>query len=147
MRWKYYIPHTWDPPSLRVPWAEIWLLPDDPNYKGKSIWLTIDALGDPSDPTHGSERAEFQRDALKKLGSKDLWIDGSDMIVRVRDFNKKEFLNFVKVWLNEVGLSVTELREAPFEDFKGTNQMAEIAEILIEKYLDGNEEETNSSDQ
>ncbi len=43
MKWKYFIPHTWDSPTSRQTWAEVWLLPDDPNYRGDSVWLTIDA--------------------------------------------------------------------------------------------------------
>jgi len=65
MKWKYHIPHIWDSP--REVWEDIWLLPDDPNYKrGESIWLTIDAFGEASDPSHGSDRAEFQKKSTEK---------------------------------------------------------------------------------
>lgn len=95
MNWKYHIPHVWDSP--RVVWEDIWLLPDDPNYEGESIWLTVDALGDTASPTQDPKRAEFQKEALKKLGDRQYWIDSANMIVRAKDFTKAELLRWVKV--------------------------------------------------
>ena len=128
MKWKYHIPHEWDTP--RTVGEDVWLLPDDPDYKGNSIWLTIDALGDSSDPSHGSEREEFQKEALEKLGNKEFWIDNADMIIRVRDFNKEELLVWVKVWLTENGFTVSDLIEAPFKEFAETNDHAKLIEQL-----------------
>jgi len=123
MNWKYHIPHTWDPPTQRMGWAEVWLLPNDPSYKGGSIWLTIDALaGGPDD----MEPGEFRKEALQKLGDRDFWIKDGDMIVRVEDFNREEFLQWVKVWIENRGLQFSGLVEAPFEDFAGTNKMARV---------------------
>jgi hypothetical protein len=128
MNWKYYIPHVWDAP--RTVWGDVWLLPCDPNYKGESIWLTVDALGDVSEPTHGSERAEFQKQALERLGQSDYWIEAGDMIVRAKDFSKEELLEWVKTWLTATGFKVTALVEAPMEEFAETNQQARIISSL-----------------
>jgi hypothetical protein len=124
MNWKYHIPHVWD--SQRAVWEDVWLLPEGPSYDGGSIWLTVDALGDASDPTHGSQRAEFQKEALKKLGHKDYWIEVGEMIVRAKDFSKEELLDWVKIWLIETGFEVTALVEAPPEDFAETNDHARV---------------------
>jgi hypothetical protein len=131
MKWKYHIPHAWDPATQRMGWAEVWLLPDDPGYNGGSIWLTIDALsGGPDDV----EPAEFRREALQKLGDQDVWVKGSDMIVRVENFDRQEFLQWAKVWLEYTGLKVSELVEAPFEDFAGTNNMARVIKEIRKNY-------------
>lgn len=132
MNWKYHIPHTWESP--RGVWEDVWLLPDDPNYKGESIWLTIDAFGDVSDPDYGSERADFQKEALKRLGDKQYWIGSGEMIVRATDFTKDELLHWVKVWLEETGFIVSSLREAPIEEFADTNEQARIIMTLHDKY-------------
>jgi hypothetical protein len=128
MNWKYHIPHVWDTP--RAVWEDVYLRPDVPDSDEQSVWLTIDALGDASDPNHGSDRAEFQKEALAKLGENAYWTDGADMIVRVRDFSKEEFLSWVKVWLEHNGLPVTDLVEAPFTEFAGTNPHAELLDAI-----------------
>ena len=50
MNWKYYCPRTWDEP--RQVWEDVYLLPDDPSYKGEAIHLTVDAFGDAQNPAH-----------------------------------------------------------------------------------------------
>ena len=136
MNWKYYIPHSWNSP--RAVWEDVWLLPCDPDYKGESIWLTVDALGDASDPTHGSERPEFQKEALEKLGQNDYWIEAGDMIVRARDFSKEELLEWVKTWLRETGFKVTALVEASIEEFAETNEQAKMIMSLRKRALPEN---------
>jgi hypothetical protein len=131
MNWKYYIPHIWDSP--RTVWEDVWLLPDDLTYSDQSLWLTVDALGDASDPSHGDEREEFQREALEKLGDQDYWIEAGEMIVRTRDFTKEELLEYVSIWLRETGLPVTALVEAPREDFAETNEHARIIMSLCKE--------------
>jgi hypothetical protein len=128
MNWKYHIPHVWN--TTRTVWEDVYLLPDLPDHESESIWLTIDALGDAADPAHGSDREEFQREALEKLGDKEDWVGGADMIIRARDFSKEELLQWVKVWLRESGFPVASLEEAPFSDFAGTNQHANILDTL-----------------
>ncbi len=138
MRWKYLIPHTWKFP--RETWADVLLLPDDPEYKGDALMLTIDALGDLSKPSIDEEEEEFRKDALEKLGSKDYWVGVGRMIVRVKDFNKEEFLNFVKIWFDENGLDVSELIETTIEDFKGKHAMADLI-ITLQKSYPGEKKE------
>jgi hypothetical protein len=101
MRWIYHIPHSWEP-GRRHPWGTVWLKPDGSVPDRPAISLTIDAFGDTSDPAHGSERALFQEEALAKLGGKECWIGGDEMIVNVRDFNRAEFLDWVQVWLRQI---------------------------------------------
>ncbi len=134
MNWRYHIPSIWHSP--RQVWEDIFLLPDAPDYEGDSIWLTIDALGDPDNPAHGSDRAEFIVEALVKLGNNPFWIDGTDMIVRAVDFDKAELLAWVKIWLTETGLLVDHLIETPLEPFVGTNPMATTLKTLQEVYDD-----------
>lgn len=121
MKWKYYIPHAWDEP--RESWEDFYLLPCDPSYRGDSIWLTIDALDDVNGTTAVLDTEDFHR-LEKEMEGKDYVVHGTDMIVRGEAFTKREFLKWVKVWLEENGFEVDELVEAPFEDFEGTNQHA-----------------------
>lgn len=130
MRWKYYIPHTWAEGS-RTPWAEIWLLPEDDRFSGKSVCLTIDALGDASDPTHGSDRAAFQKTALEKLGDHDHWIHGAEMVVRARDFTKEEFFAWVAVWLTKTGSREGQLVAGSRNDFSGSNPVATLIDQVL----------------
>ncbi len=136
MKWKYHIPHTWDPATLRMGWADVWLLPDDAGYDGGSIWLTIDALAGGADDMAAGE---FRQEALRKLGDRDFWIrtgddTGSpkdcDMIVRAEDFDRAEFLGWVKKWIESHGWTVSALTEAPFECFENTNDMARTVKAI-----------------
>jgi hypothetical protein len=135
VNWKYHIPHIWDPPTRRMGWAEVWLLPDDPEYRGESVWLTIDALS--GGPDFGVEPGEFRRQALEKIGERPFWIrprgDANarleagadcDMLVRAEDFDREEFLKWVELWLRETGLACSGLIEAPYDDFAGSNKQA-----------------------
>jgi hypothetical protein len=117
MRWKYFIPHVWN--RTRQAWEDIYLLPADELYKGQALWLTVDALGDRTNVEHGTDREEFQVEALKKLGDRPYLIDGADMIVRSADFSMDELLDWVRIWLRENRLTVTDLVEASVEEFSG----------------------------
>lgn len=139
MKWKYHIPHTWDPPSRRMGWADVWLLPDDLSYEGDSLWLTIDALGGGADDM---DPGEFRQEALKKLGDRDFWIKTGDdvcsvkdcdMIVRVEDFNRAEFLVWVQKWIEGQGWNFSGLTEAGFKDFQDSNGMARIVKAIKAK--------------
>ena len=55
MDWKYYIMHEW-PDGQRRLWGELFLLPDDPSYEGKAVWLIVKS---------GKTVAEYR--ALRKL--------------------------------------------------------------------------------
>ena len=115
--WKYCFPHVWDSP--RQVWEDVYLLPDSDSYTGPGFFLTVDALGNADNPAHGTDRAEFQKEALAKLGTAEYFIDEGEMIVRREDFTKKELLAWVRVWLEHHGLSVRGLREAPSSEFVG----------------------------
>jgi hypothetical protein len=139
MKWKYHIPHTWEPPSQRMGWADVWLLPDDPAYDGDSVWLTIDALGGGADDM---EPGEFRREALEKLGGRDFWIktadDASsakdcDMIVRAENFDRAEFLVWVQKWIESQGWQFSSLLQAPFEEFENSNQMARTVKAIKDR--------------
>src|ERR1700694_1901823 len=130
MNCKYYIPHVWNVP--RTLWEDIWLMPENKHDFERSIWLTIDALGDTSATTERPDRIKFQEMALTKLGSSEFWIEGTDMIVRTNDFNREEFLSWARVWLVTTGFEVTELIEGSFTEFKNTNRHATIIGSLSE---------------
>ncbi len=122
--WKYCFPHVRDRP--RQVWEGVYLLPDSPKYSGPGLWLTVDALGNVNNPAHGTDRASFQKTALRKLGEADYWIDGGEMVVRQEDFSKEELLDWVRVWLEHHGLPVGRLREAPASEFVGFVRHATI---------------------
>jgi hypothetical protein len=139
MKWKYHIPHVWDPPTERVGWADVWLLPDDPAYNGGSLWLTIDAL---SGGAFDTEPGAFRAEALRKLGDREFWVKSEDemssakdcdMIVRAENFDRAEFLGWVQKWIEHQELEFSGLIEAPFEDFADSNDMARTIKSIQQK--------------
>jgi hypothetical protein len=135
MNWKYHVPHAWEP-GKRCPWAEVRLLPQDPRFSARSICLTVDAFGDTSDPTHGSDRLAFQQEALKKLNNAPYWISGPEMIVQVRDFGHQDFLEWVRVWLQTMDPGFGTLTLGSFEEFSGTSRDAKLIERIFLEYPD-----------
>lgn len=123
MKWKYHIPRVWD--RNRQSWEDFYLLPCDPSYRGETIWLTIDALGNGKSRGSVLQEGDFKR-LEEDLEGRDYIIHGTDMVVRGWAFTKHEFLRWVRVWLEENGFGVDELVEAPLEDFEGTNQHVRI---------------------
>ncbi|MBD2596396.1 hypothetical protein H6G74_18965 [Nostoc spongiaeforme FACHB-130] len=117
MNWKYYIPHIWE--QERQIWEDVYLLPDYGSYNGEALWLTIDALGNPNNLEDESDFDEFEKKLLKKLGDNSYLIDGTEIVVRTEDFSKAELLEWVQLWLQQQGFSVSGLFEASAEDFQG----------------------------
>jgi hypothetical protein len=117
MDWKYFIPHVWE--RERQVWEDVYLLPLDGSDHSQALWLTVDAIGNPEIPEHGLDWAEFQSEALQKLGDRPFHIEGTDMLIRAIDFSKAELLDWVRVWLRENGRPVAGLIEGTTEDFRG----------------------------
>jgi hypothetical protein len=154
MRWLYYIPHSWeDPdgnPKKKTTWEDVYLMPDDPECK-KSIWLTVDGyqaedIGFPSGFI--DEKTWFDEGEFEIFQEQGYLIRSShcDIIVFTPEFTKEELLNWAKLFLEEEGHVVTELEEATFERFAGTNQhactVAECAGMVEElESLDPSERE------
>ena len=115
-RWKYYIPHEWDQP--KAIWEEIYLVPDIPNFPKLSICVNIDALGEIKDP-YGTDRNEVYQEFKEQLNGAKYYIDGEQMVVKARNFTRKDLVKWVKIWLEQTGFEVSELVEAPSEDFEG----------------------------
>ena len=128
MKWKYYIPHVWH--TERTTWENVYLLPDSAAYDGRAIWLTVDALGFFEDTLGGSEEEQNRVQAERKLGDREYWIEGTDMIVRASDFTQAELLSWVRVWLQDNGLRVTNLVEASAKEFRGRAFHADWVEQL-----------------
>jgi|ERR1051325_482916 hypothetical protein len=126
MKWKYYIPAEWKSDE-RQTWEDVWLLPDDETYHGASIWLTIDSL------TSAVEYLSEEEIQSPEVEAGSFHIDGTDMLVGVKDFSREEILNWTKVWLSESGFSVTELIEGTFEEFEDTNAEARAIAEAREK--------------
>ena len=126
MKWKCYIPAEWKPDE-RQTWEDVWLLPGDKTYHGESIWLTIDSL------TSAVEYLSEEQMRSAEVPAGGFHIDGTDMVVGVKDFSREEILDWTKVWLSETGFSVTELLEGTFEDFEGTNDEARAIAQAKEK--------------
>ena len=116
MDWKYFIPHIWD--REREVWEDVYLLPVDSDYDGEALCLTVDAFGNTDIAEHGSDRAIFQVEALQKLGDKPFYMDDSSLLIRDEDFTKQELLAWVRVWLQELGFTVTSLIEGSRDEFR-----------------------------
>ncbi|HEX6290827.1 MAG TPA: hypothetical protein VFZ66_16705 [Herpetosiphonaceae bacterium] len=118
MRWKFYIPHTWDTP--RTIWEDVYLLPDDPECSKPPIWLTLDAIGGQTYAGHGMRKAEYKRLTRTRFAERGYWIEGCYMCVHANTFSKDELLAWVHVWLHERGFTVSELVEVALEDLEPT---------------------------
>lgn len=109
MIWKYYIPAVWK--SDRAVWEDVFLLPNDPEYDGQALWLTIDTLG----YYEGDEREE----AVAQLDHQLYAIDGTDMLVRAESFSKRELLDWVSLWFEENDVEFSGLKEGNSKEFRG----------------------------
>ena len=56
------------------------------------------------------------------------------MIARTESFDKPEFLQWVRVWIEATGLQVDELIEAPIEDFLGRCAQADFIHRLLQQH-------------
>ena len=125
MRWKCFVTTVWQRNERRT-WEDVWLLPDIADYSGESVWLTVESL---------SSAAEFWSEGndLPAIETGNFFIDGEDIIVGVKDFDRKDILKWSRVWLAESGYIVTELVEGSSKEFQNTNREARaITEATIE---------------
>lgn len=125
MRWKCFVTTVWERNERRT-WEDIWLLPDIEDYSGESVWLTVESL---------SSVAEFWSgdSDLPLIEAKNSFVDGEDIIVGVKDFDRKDILSWSRVWLAESGYTVTELIEGSRKEFQNTNREARaVTQAMIE---------------
>lgn len=125
MRWKCFVTTVWERNERRT-WEDVWLLPDIEDYSGESVWLTVESL---------SSVAEFWSgdSDLPLIEAKNSFVDGEDIIVGVKDFDRKDILSWSRVWLAESGYTVTELIEGSRKEFQNTNREARaVTQAMIE---------------
>src|SRR5258708_5047221 len=104
-------------------WADVLILPDDPAYDGKALWITVDAVLDRS----------WQPERLASLGKEDFYMDSQmDLAVRADDFNKTECLEWIARWMRE-NLAFTELCGTGIETFAGRSGFADMIIAVSEK--------------
>lgn len=122
LRWKYFIPHTWDEP--RTSWEDVYLLPEDVPYDGDAIWLTVHALDE-----------DTPAELCEKLGEANFVIEGDNMFIRPTDFSMDELLRWAEIYLEQTsGRRVSRLREAPASEFAGRSVHAGIVTGFIDAY-------------
>ena len=124
MKWKYYIPTIWKENERRT-WEDVWLMPDNKSYCEKSILLTIESP---------ASVAEFWADdfQLPKIGADDFYIDGTNIIVGVKDFGKQDILEWAKVWLKQSGFPITKFVKGTIKEFQNTNVAKAITQAVKE---------------
>jgi len=125
MRWKCFVTTVWERNERRTR-EDVWLLPDIEDYSGESVWLTVESL---------SSVAEFWSgdSDLPLIEAKNSFVDGEDIIVGVKDFDRKDILNWSRVWLAESDYTVTELIEGSRKEFQNTNREARaVTQAMIE---------------
>lgn len=135
MRWRYYIPHAWDPPESRTTWADVLLLPDDPAYEGRALWITVDAVPDPVDPRERGDVRRWRKQ-LAKLGRASFFMetDTMDLTVRAADFDRTECLDWIARWLRGTGLPFSGFVAGPVEAFAGRSDLGAVVVALQQKY-------------
>lgn len=147
MRWLYYIPHLWEEqdgtPRLKSSWEDVYLMPDNPECK-ESIWLTVDGyqaedIKPFSDHDYIEEKTWFDKGEFEIFKKQGFLIrkDRNDMIVKDYEFTKDELIGWAKLFLLEIGMSVSEMIAAPEKRFTGSNQHAcavGSAKEMMEEY-------------
>jgi hypothetical protein len=139
MIWYYYIPHLWE--EERVVWEDVYLMADiNPEHKQlwididkglPSLWLTVDGLA--SEEFHDQDDEfldETEKEDLEHCGVV-IRLDTGDMIVNTQDFNKKELLEWAKLYLQVRGHTVNEMKEGTYRMFQGSNPHAVAIEEAI----------------
>jgi hypothetical protein len=125
MHWLYWFPHAWNPPEQRMSWADVLLLPDDPDrYAGQALWLTVDAILHPDFQDDGDDAADPR---LARMGEDEMYLkeDTMDLAVRAYDFDRRECLDWVGRWLRS-RFSFSELLPGPRERFVGRSDIADL---------------------
>lgn len=153
MKWKYYIPHTWDKPTDRTVWEDVYLMPAlgwENKEEKKSLWLTVDGLGFKPPEDDPFDEMKDYLEIVKKLGDKEFMIDSDQcyMLVQGDDFNMEELLEYAKIFINEVfNDKDIVLIEGKYEDFIGTNehigQLEGLGTILEKEYGEPADNEEN----
>jgi hypothetical protein len=140
MKWKYWLyGKNWN--EERRPWAEVFVRPQDPDYRGEPLWVTILCVGSLGG-NEGGPLSEWHSRLVDWLGGRPYRINMSgeiglsDLYVRGSDFTRDEFLGWVMVWLRDGGLPVTELVEAPLAEVLGTDHCEDPLKALIDRYSD-----------
>jgi hypothetical protein len=146
MRWLYYLPHLWEDNEgnliEKTSWEDVYLMPDGPTVT-QSIWLTVEGYQAEDEKPYPDfdfidEKTWFDEGEFAIFECQGYLIrsDVCDMIILPRTFSKEELYGWVKVYLRDEGYECTDLVEAPFERFVGTNQhvcgLSHAAEILEE---------------
>jgi hypothetical protein len=152
MRWKYYIPHTWESPEERTTWEDVYLMVEAGATVRDSLWLTIDAgISD----EHVEEAAEEWREQLAEsehadrmgrwlqVGDREFLVTPDvDMWIRQEDFDMHELLDWVRTFLTGFfGDPEPVLVEGTFEEFAGTNQHAQTIDALGDALIADHEED------
>lgn len=134
MIWQYYIPHSWSR-GTKVFWEDVYIRPH-PEQEGleswskNSLWLTIDTLGEmvPDDVPGAAEDNADYKTRLAELAGREYAYDPQDdtnMLVNKKDMTHKEFMGFVKTWINDqLGDACPTLKKGKKKDFDGSNQHA-----------------------
>lgn len=126
LRVRYRFAHEWQ--SERTIWEDVYLLVDDPEFEGSGIHLTVVGVGD------SQVEAEDRALAIERLAGREYVIDrqAGDMYVHTDDFTKAELLGWTRVFLEEVGIGVDQLVEAPLSFFLGRIAHADFVKALVE---------------
>ena len=124
MNWKYFIGSEWV--SERATWEDVHLLPDDPDYDGEALWLTVEALGCAYDESTLSKMHEL-------LSGREFYCHETDMIVASEDFSMGELLDWVKKWFSDNGIQAEGFIQGTFEEFRNKNNELRVLDALRTK--------------
>lgn len=164
--WKFYIPHVWD--QERATWEDVYLVPTEEAFQGRSIWLTVEATTMPrefyyaswgcspeeiaqatNNPESAPEAVKFaeedyqaDQEILKSMGNtKFLFHEEScTLYVRAPNFTRAELLEWVTLYLKFKGAEFPSLEEAPVELFSGSNPHAAAVEAVTGRMREFNSE-------
>jgi len=130
MRWLYYIPHLW-PHAQRMFWADVMIIPDDPNYGGQSLWITVDAISN-AENFGDEEWRDWHRERVEHMGDADFYMDAEkmDLAVRATDMNEAECLDWIARWMSSAGFRFTGFSKATLDEFAGRSQMADTIRAI-----------------
>lgn len=129
MRWKYWIPHIWEPPEELHNWGDVYLLPEDKNYSGDALFLTIYAL--PLGTTPKAELDELPEKTLAQVRSQGYAVEreNADIYVNTEAFTLPELLSWVPMFFKDQEIAFAEMTPGTIDEFRGRADMIALIDI------------------
>lgn len=130
MNWKYFIPY--DLAEDKTTSQDVYLLNPD---NGESYWITVTGLGFFMDDAKDLFHPALFQQVMTHLEEEETYIQDTDVYVNTMDFNEKELLEWVQLWITEQGFEVDELEKGSTQEFRKANKAIDAFEQAFEQMV------------